>query len=321
MREKLLSEAELCGMELFREEVLSSGLSTQRCDRMKAQEAYNALLVNLGFDTVSRFVWVDSPWQMHGQLEDQLRDQLRDQLGDQLESQLRDQLGDQLRSQLDQAELQYWRWIEYVASLDGITVNQDRLRTLTLLGELGKETFWILPLKNGAIFCDRPIHIHRNEDNRLHCDQESAVGFADGWGIYAIHGVRFEKDTWQKIVDQDFTVKDLAELPTAEHRASAISMLRADRMLEALNAKLVSTGTKYRKLGFENKQESELYQVDDFMGLSGNTEYCLKMKHPSLDQEYIEWVHPDVGVKHDADLAQATAFGWTKEQYLGANEA
>lgn len=97
-------------------------------------------------------------------------------------------------------------------------------------------------------------------------------------------------------------------------------MLRADRMLEALNARQVSVGKKYEKLGLKGKQESVLYEVKDFMG-TGDTEYCLKMKHPSLDQEYIEWVHPEVGAKKDADYAQAVAFGWTKEQYLVAEEA
>jgi len=119
---------------------------------------------------------------------------------------------------------------------------------------------------------------------------------------------------------QNFTIKDLADLKTAEQRAAAISMLRADRMLEALNAKPISVGTKYKKLGLKDKQETVLYEVKDFMG-TGDTEYCLKMKHPSLDQEYIEWCLPDVGVKADADYAQAVAFGWTKEQYMVAEEA
>lgn len=100
----------------------------------------------------------------------------------------------------------------------------------------------------------------------------------------------------------------------------AISMLRADRMLEALKAKKISTGTKYKKQGLKGRQETELYEVKDFMG-GGTTEFCLKMKHPSLDQEYIEWVEPEVGKKKDADLAQAVAFGWTKEQYMSAVEA
>ena len=37
--------------------------------------------------------------------------------------------------------------------------------------------------------------------------------------------------------------------------------------------------------------------------------------------DYIEWTTPELGLKSDADLCQAVAFNWTKEQYLNAEEA
>lgn len=55
---------------------------------------------------------------------------------------------------------------------------------------------------------------------------------------------------------------------------------------------------------------------------TGDTEYCMKMEHPSIKGKfYIEWVEPKIGEQKDADLAQAVAFGFTKEQYLEAEEA
>ena len=107
-----------------------------------------------------------------------------------------------------------------------------------------------------------------------------------------------------------------------------ITYTPTNEMLKGIKAKLIDTGSKYKKLGFKGRQETELYKVENFTGMisgtndeTGDTEYCIKMKHPSLDDEYIEWVEPSVGAKKDADLAQAVAFGWTKDQYMMAEEA
>lgn len=89
-----------------------------------------------------------------------------------------------------------------------------------------------------------------------------------------------------------------------------------------------STQPEYIPWAYENGLRGQDLKARKNMGVEfskdwdgGTTEYCLKMKHPSLDQEYIEWVHPDIGKQKDADLAQATAFGWTVDQYLDAAEA
>ena len=56
---------------------------------------------------------------------------------------------------------------------------------------------------------------------------------------------------------------------------------------------------------------TKLYQVDNFNG-GGTTQYCMLMTHPSLNQEYLEWVHPDIGKQASADLAQCAA--WRDKQ-------
>jgi hypothetical protein len=59
---------------------------------------------------------------------------------------------------------------------------------------------WWYPHRDFIIVCERPTAIHRELTNpqvqrgfgshRLHCADGPAVGFADGWGVYAIHGVQ-----------------------------------------------------------------------------------------------------------------------------------
>jgi hypothetical protein len=107
-----LTEEDLARVSAVREHWMRVGLSTERCDRPKAEAAIAAAYRAAGVDPPQLAVWMDSPLggafatgllrngQLGGQLGDQLRDQLGDQLRDQLGGQLWGQLGGQLWGQL-----------------------------------------------------------------------------------------------------------------------------------------------------------------------------------------------------------------------------
>jgi hypothetical protein len=114
-----LTPAHLALIEETITDRMTNALSTQRCDRTKAEAAVNELYRLAGRTPPSAFIWMDSPLggvyaltvlklitakddksQLGGQLRGQLGDQLRDQLGDQLWSQLGGQLWSQLWGQL-----------------------------------------------------------------------------------------------------------------------------------------------------------------------------------------------------------------------------
>lgn len=153
-------------------------------------------------------------------------------------------------------------------------------------------------LEDYALACRRPKATRRDEQNRLHSDQKPAIEWRDGYKLYYLHGVAFEYEEWKKIVNQEMTLEDLAKASMgADKSAVAIQMLRPDLLLKHCNAKLIHTGIK----------GTRLYEVKNFLE-TGTTQYCMRMKHPSLDTEYIEWVKPDVGKQKDADLAQASAW-------------
>ena len=301
MRDRLLSDKEMDELVEFREKIISRAISTEPIDREAAEVAYNDLLVAMGNEPVKNFQWFGSPFAMHSELRDQLWGQLRDQLRDQLGGQLVGQLG----GQLDQWELQHYMWMDYVAELDGIEADSEKLEKLRLLSKLGEHSFWIAPLVDGAAFCERPIRLVRDDNHNLHYDHGQAIEFPDGWGGYYLHGVRFKEPIYNKIVEQKFTIKDLTEIENADARAVAVQMMRPDRLLKHVGAKLINTG----KLG------TRLYQVDNFMD-TGETEYCMLMDDASTPRQFIEWVEPTIGKQADADLAQASAFGVPKDIYI-----
>jgi hypothetical protein len=148
-----------------------------------------------------------------------------------------------------------------------------------------------------AVVCRRPKVVHRDEQLRLHSDQLPAIEWRDGYKLYFLHGEAFDEDLFKKVISQKMTITDVMKIGNADQRTMAIAMLRPDRLLKHMNAKLIHTGIKGTKL----------YEVPNFMDMR-NTEYCMWMQDASTDREFIEWVEPAIGRQANADLAQASAW-------------
>ena len=108
-----LTDDQIEHAQRVRDHWMRVGLSTDRCDRPRAEAAVRAAYRAADIPEPQLVVWMDSPLggvfaaamirelpKLGGQLGDQLGDQLRDQLRGQLRGQLGDQLGDQLWGQL-----------------------------------------------------------------------------------------------------------------------------------------------------------------------------------------------------------------------------
>jgi hypothetical protein len=185
-------------------------------------------------------------------------------------------------------------FLQEVANLD---LGEDLNRRAAAYQATAESACWWWPYNDFVMVCERPEVIHL-ENGRLHSDHEMAIHWPDGWGLYFLDGVRFEKNEWEKIVNQEFTLEELASSSMGSDKSAiAIKFLRPDRLLKHCKAKLIHTGIKGTKL----------YQVDNFMD-TGSTQYCMRMKHPTIDREYIEWVKPDIGKQANADLAQCAAW-------------
>ncbi|MEH1933309.1 MAG: DUF6745 domain-containing protein [Nostoc sp.] len=48
--------------------------------------------------------------------------------------------------------------------------------------------WWFLPSPRHYIICDRPTKLLLDDQGKLHADEEPAIQFADGFGVYARHG-------------------------------------------------------------------------------------------------------------------------------------
>jgi len=143
-----LTAEQLAAVKRVGDEWHSAGMSTQRCDRARAEDAVRAVYRAAGIDAPKLIIWMDSPAggilaaaamrQLGGQLRGQFGGQLWDQLGGQLRDQLRGQLGGQLGGQLwDQFGGQLWDqlWGQLRGQLRGQLGGQLRGQLRDQLGD------------------------------------------------------------------------------------------------------------------------------------------------------------------------------------------
>lgn len=114
--------------------------------------------------------------------------------------------------------------------------------------ELAKHSGWWTPLSDVVILQHRPKKITFDEENRLHDLDGPAIEYR-GHGlsnVYAIHGIRVTK----KIIDRDFTWKDIDSEENAELRRVLIDLYGLKRYIKDSNAKKIHEddfGTLYLK--------------------------------------------------------------------------
>ena len=187
-----------------REEWLAVGRSCASLNRPRVARIVGELYGRLGKATPV-VLFLDSPMscmmtcallrdqlgdQLHGQLWDQLRSQLSDQLRGQLWDQLSDQLRDQLRAYLCGNLWCAWEAF-YAAAGEIVGGYESALQNhLDLWCRQAREMHLWWPYSNVALISERPRKLHLDQEGKLHHETDLAIEYADGWGIFAQHGVR-----------------------------------------------------------------------------------------------------------------------------------
>ena len=102
---------------------------------------------------------------------------------------------------------------------------------------LSKSAGWAIPHANICWVSERHNILERDERGRLHCVTGPACAYPDGWGIYAVHGVRVPADI---IEDRaSLTVARIDAETNAEIRRVMIDLYGSKRYLEDSGASVV----------------------------------------------------------------------------------
>ena len=245
----------------------------------------NAFLLNILFFTLIKNIKSD---QLHGQLYDQLHGQLYGQLRGQLYGQLYDQLDGQLHGQLGSFYLSYF-WYDWAGLYDygkyiGVKYNNKKM---DLFFNFIVECHFVLAYKGVAFISEKPQINFFNR--RLHSLTGKSIEYPDGWGLYNINGVKFDKELWKKITNKIITPEEAIKLPNVEQRIIAIQYIGGERLLKELSGKIISQDEygeiwELEKLQDTNKKNYRYYVAND----------------PSKNEKVYLRTHPDVTTPKEA---------------------
>ena len=196
-----------------------------------------------------------------------------------------------------------WYWgvsfVNFFFDVCNLKLSKDIMERAKAYRKLCESVNYIWPNRNFVMVCARPTKINRDTQGRLHSLTEKSIEYPDHWGLYHIHGVRFEEDLWKKVVNKELSCKEVLSLNNMEQRYIALKIYGADKIFNDLGAKLID----------KSDRGNELYSID---GITPHTEKILRYKCPSTGREYTKFVKREYV---NADLAQAESHHFTLEQY------
>ncbi|MDM9382370.1 hypothetical protein QUB80_16825 [Chlorogloeopsis sp. ULAP01] len=177
----------------------------------------------------------------------------------------------------------YCSWLDFWTSALNYKGDQKLLPIFQLVAQ---SCGWIFPYQRVAVVCDRPTKISFDEQNRLHAEGEPAIQFADGYSLYAHHGVTLP-EKYGKLHPHQWQPSWLLTEKNAELRRVLIQGIGYARIIQQLQAVELDSYQEYTLL----KIEKEI----DFEPI-----YLLKMTCPSTGFIHVLRVPPDVKSAREA---------------------
>jgi hypothetical protein len=178
---------------------------------------------------------------------------------------------------------------------------------------------WWFPHRDFIMVCERPTAIHRElarsdrargwGSHRLHCADGPAVTWADGWGLYAIHGVQVPFKQ-RHIIDhpEQITLEEINTEANAEIRRIMVERYGYERYLRESDAKLIDSAPTDHPLA--GLRTAKLWGIGDIVMLD------VLNSTPEPDGTTKRYVIPVDGSLYDGragrELLAATASTWRK---------
>lgn len=209
------------------------------------------------------------------------------------DSQLSSQLRTQLWSQLD-SQLSYYfagnEWCAWEVFYDfcrriGVNYTEKENATLNLWRSQSKTCHWWWPYKGIVLASERHTVLNVDSEGRLHCETGPAVQYSDGWGVWALNGVRLSQEIVETPAAQ-LDAKLILKEENAEIRRELVRKIGIERVCERLGARSI-----------DQQDEYELLMLD--LG-DGRQRPFLKMRNPSIGVFHIEGVSPECRTVQEA---------------------
>ena len=84
----------------------------------------------------------------------------------------------------------YWKAFYTFCETIGVKYEKENSELLALWMQEAEHLHWWFPYENDCIIIERPIKLSVNDGGFLHCENDKAIEYADGWGMYYLNGVK-----------------------------------------------------------------------------------------------------------------------------------
>ena len=142
------------------------------------------------------------------------------------------------------------------------------------------------------IASDKPLEINMKND-LLHNDSGAAVLYGDGFGVWALNGVRVSKEIVET-PKNDMPIEWWANEKNVEIRHEIEKKMGSERVLreldgKALDSEIITIGAKDLP-----------YELIEFSFENGDMRRALRMSNPSTGENHTEWVPPIITTCREA---------------------
>ncbi|MDB9511631.1 hypothetical protein PN499_10595 [Kamptonema animale CS-326] len=324
MFDKLTPEQEAL-IPIYREKWRAIALSTEPIDRDKATDAVKGIYAAIG-QQKPKITFFDSPYAAYQNLllldslpsdlyylfELEVSSAIRTTFGKKLTTKVwydiwrlfgsafgglfNIKIGNELRSEMTDEEADTDRYffqvpMEEVSIMDycisGLSIScKEHQYKWELYQSLAENCGWIYTFKEICYVCDRPRILSFDSQQRLHAEGSPAIQFADGFSVYAYHGVRLP-EKYGKVHPQQWRSEWLLSEDNAELRRVLIQGIGYDRICQELAAVELDIWQEYTLLKIHNNVDVEAI-------------YLLKMTCPSTGHIHVLRVPPDIESAREA---------------------
>ena len=171
----------------------------------------------------------------------------------------------------------YWgtAYSSFFFDVCGLKLSEDIHERAEAYRKICESVNYIWPNKDFVIVCARPQWIHRDTTGRLHSEHGMSIRYPDGWGLYHLHGVKFPEDIYRKIVNREYSAKEILRFTDIDQRVQAMKFAK-DGLREFYRSEKGKVADTYEKVGINGiLVRYELWDVPAGITFTKNVKFMI----------------------------------------------
>jgi hypothetical protein len=200
-----------------------------------------------------------------------------------------------------------WYWgvafVNFFFDICKLKLAKDIMERAEAYRRVCESVNYIWPNRDFVMVCARPTKILRDERGRLHSEIGKAIEYPDTWGLYMLHGIKFEEKLYWSIVKREITSKDAINIPSTDQRAIALQYIGGEKLMKDFNGKVVG-----------KDEYGEVVELTDLKDTNGNPYRYLRAMNPETNELVYLRTRPEISSPAEAEAYSYDLSRW-KMQY------